>query len=91
MGSVISAGCFIGARSMIAAGSVLLQGTLVPQGQLWAGNPAVYIRDIRPEEIDSFDKVLFFCIIFIIVIYLTYSLYLFLKLFIDGSQLFSVR
>ena len=58
MNAVISAGCFIGSNSMIAAGSVLLPGTLVPQGQLWAGNPAVYIRDIRAEEIDSFDKVL---------------------------------
>lgn len=57
MNAVIPAGCFIGSNSMIAAGSVLLPGTLVPQGQLWAGNPAVYIRDIRSEEIDSFDKV----------------------------------
>lgn len=58
MNAVISTGCFIGRNSMIAAGAVLLPGTFVPAGQLWAGNPAVYIRDIRAEEIQSFDQVL---------------------------------
>lgn len=57
MNAVIGTGCFVGRNSMIAAGAVLLPGTFVPAGQLWAGNPAVYIRDIRAEEIHSFDQV----------------------------------
>jgi hypothetical protein len=33
-------------------------GTIVPNGQLWAGNPAVYIRDVSEDEIAGFTKVL---------------------------------
>jgi hypothetical protein len=29
----------------------------VPNGQLWAGNPAVYIRDVSEDEIAGFTKV----------------------------------
>jgi hypothetical protein len=32
-------------------------GTIVPNGQLWAGNPAVYIRDVSEDEIAGFTKV----------------------------------
>jgi carbonic anhydrase/acetyltransferase-like protein (isoleucine patch superfamily) len=34
-----------------------LPHTIVPSGQLWAGNPAVYIRDVKEEEIMAFEKV----------------------------------
>lgn len=57
MNAVISEGCVMERTSMVAAGSVLLPHTVVPSGQLWAGNPAVYIRDLKFEEIESFEKV----------------------------------
>ncbi len=49
-GAVIQEGCDIGQDVIIAAGSVLLPNMLVPSGQLWAGNPAKYIRDVVDEE-----------------------------------------
>ncbi len=35
---------------MIAAGAVVPPNTTVPSGQIFAGNPAKYLRDIKPEE-----------------------------------------
>ena len=61
MNAVISEGCVMERTSMVAAGSVLLPHSVVPSGQLWAGNPAVYIRDLKFEEIESFEKVLLQC------------------------------
>ena len=39
--------------SILAPGSVLLPDTLIPTSQLWAGNPAIYIRDVSDAEIDK--------------------------------------
>jgi carbonic anhydrase/acetyltransferase-like protein (isoleucine patch superfamily) len=36
---------------MLAAGAMLTPGKRIPSGQMWAGRPAVYVRDLRPEEI----------------------------------------
>jgi gamma-carbonic anhydrase len=35
---------------MVAAGSVVEPGAVVPSGQLWGGNPAKFLRDLKPEE-----------------------------------------
>ena len=43
--------------SILAPGSVLLPDTLIPTSQLWAGNPAIYIRDVSDAEIDKTEKV----------------------------------
>lgn len=32
-------------------------GTLIPSQQLWAGNPAVYVRDVTEDEMSGFIKV----------------------------------
>lgn len=52
-GAIIQEGCDVGANSIIAAGAVLLPNMVVPAGQLWAGNPAKYIRDVTDEEIKA--------------------------------------
>ncbi len=56
-------GCFIGMRAvvmdeavieagaMVAAGALVTPRKRVPSGQLWAGSPAKYLRDLTPDEI----------------------------------------
>lgn len=36
--------------SIVAAGAIVTPGTVVPTGQLWGGNPAVFMREITAEE-----------------------------------------
>lgn len=58
--------CFIGMRAtvmdgavvesgaMVAAGALVTPGKRVPKGQLWAGNPAKYFRDLSQKDVDFF-------------------------------------
>jgi len=48
--AVVSEGCQVEPFSIIAAGSYLEENVLVPSGEVWAGNPACKLRDIKPEE-----------------------------------------
>ena len=41
----------IGPSALVAAGSVVLPGSIVAGGTLWAGSPAKYKRDLRPDEV----------------------------------------
>ncbi len=55
-------GCFVGMKAcvmddavveggaMVAAGALVTPGKRVPSGQLWAGNPAKYKRDLTAAE-----------------------------------------
>lgn len=56
MNAVIQEGSIIEQDSMIAAGAVVLPESHIPQGQLWAGNPAKYVRDVTEEEITFLEK-----------------------------------
>jgi carbonic anhydrase/acetyltransferase-like protein (isoleucine patch superfamily) len=56
-GSVIQEGAVVERNSIVAAGAVVLPGTLVPSGQLWAGNPAAFVRNVTDEEVANFQKV----------------------------------
>jgi acetyltransferase-like isoleucine patch superfamily enzyme len=47
--SIILKGVKIGNRSIIGAGSVVSKD--VPADEIWAGNPAVFIRKNRPSEV----------------------------------------
>ena len=38
-------------QAMVAAGSLVTPRTVVPSGQLWAGRPARYVRDLTTQEI----------------------------------------
>jgi carbonic anhydrase/acetyltransferase-like protein (isoleucine patch superfamily) len=49
-GVSIHKGCHIQTGAMVAAGAVLPPNTVVPSGQIFAGNPAKYLRDLKPEE-----------------------------------------
>jgi len=51
-GAIIGEGSVIENNCYIAPGSVVPSGTFIPSGQLWAGNPAVYVRDVSGYEQD---------------------------------------
>lgn len=40
------------AGSIVAAGAYVTEDTHIPSGEVWCGNPATKMRDVRPNEID---------------------------------------
>lgn len=50
LGAIVMDGCVIESDAMLAAGAMLTPGKRIPSGQLWAGRPAVYLRDLKPED-----------------------------------------
>lgn len=56
MGATIMDGAVIEGGAMVAAGALVSPGKIVRKGQLWAGTPARYIRDLKPEELESLPK-----------------------------------
>ncbi|KAF8068431.1 BETAC-AD [Scenedesmus sp. PABB004] len=50
MNAVVQDGCTVESGAMLAAGSVLPAGATVPTGELWAGNPARKLRELKAEE-----------------------------------------
>ncbi|MFC3226699.1 gamma carbonic anhydrase family protein [Marinibaculum pumilum] len=46
--------CVVEAGAMVAAGALVTPGKTVPQGTVWGGRPAKYMRDIRPDEVAYF-------------------------------------
>jgi carbonic anhydrase/acetyltransferase-like protein (isoleucine patch superfamily) len=52
MGAIILDKAVMEERSMLAAGSVLTPNKRVPSGQLWAGSPARYMRDLTEDELN---------------------------------------
>lgn len=47
---VLMEGSLVENHSILAPGTVLPPGRLVPSGQLWAGNPAKFVRDLTKDE-----------------------------------------
>lgn len=41
---------------MVAAGAVVLQDARIPSGQLWAGTPAKFLRNLTPQESEFIPK-----------------------------------
>lgn len=52
MGAIVMDGCVVEGGGMVAAGALLTPGKAVKSGQLWAGRPARYVRDLTAEEIE---------------------------------------
>ena len=50
MGSSIHAGAVVEGFAVVAAGAVIPSNTVVNSGQVWAGNPGKYLRDLTIEE-----------------------------------------
>mmetsp|Transcript_54822 Transcript_54822/g.111894 ORF Transcript_54822/g.111894 Transcript_54822/m.111894 type:complete len:231 (+) Transcript_54822:43-735(+) len=55
-GAVVQEGAEVGHNCIVAAGAVVLPGTLIADNQLWAGNPAVFVRDVSEAELAYFPK-----------------------------------
>ena len=53
MGAIVLNGAVIESDGMLAAGAMLTGGKTIKSGELWAGRPAKYLRDLTPEEIAS--------------------------------------
>jgi carbonic anhydrase/acetyltransferase-like protein (isoleucine patch superfamily) len=56
MSSTIIDGAVVKTNAMVAAGAVVTPNKTVPTGQLWAGNPAKYMRDLKQPELDFIPK-----------------------------------
>lgn len=51
LGSIVMDGCVVESDGMLAAGALLTPRKRIGAGQLWAGRPAVFVRDLAPDEI----------------------------------------
>src|SRR5918996_3602796 len=51
LGAIVMDGCEIEGGAMLAAGALLPPGRRIPAGQLWAGRPAKYVRDLGEAEL----------------------------------------
>jgi carbonic anhydrase/acetyltransferase-like protein (isoleucine patch superfamily) len=50
MHSTVMDGAVVESGAWVAAGAIVTPGKRIPRGQIWAGNPARYLRDLKPEE-----------------------------------------
>ena len=50
MKACVMDGAVVESGAWVAAGAVVTPGKRVPKGQLWAGTPARYLRDVTPEK-----------------------------------------
>ena len=53
LGAIVMDGCEIESGAMLAAGAMLTPGRRIPAGQLWAGRPAKYVRDLTAAELEA--------------------------------------
>jgi carbonic anhydrase/acetyltransferase-like protein (isoleucine patch superfamily) len=51
LGSIVMDGCEIEGDAMLAAGALLTPGKRIPSGQLWAGRPAKYVRELGEADL----------------------------------------
>jgi gamma-carbonic anhydrase len=51
LGATVMDACVVEPDGMVAAGALLTPGKVVKSGQLWAGAPAKYLRDLSADDI----------------------------------------
>ena len=51
LGAIVMDGCEIEGDAMLAAGAMLTPGKRLVSGQLWAGRPAKYVRDLSEADL----------------------------------------
>ena len=50
MQACVMDGAYVESGAMVAAGALVTPGKRVPTGQLWAGSPAKFMRELTPQE-----------------------------------------
>jgi carbonic anhydrase/acetyltransferase-like protein (isoleucine patch superfamily) len=50
-GAIVMEGALVEKHARLGEGSVVHPGRRIPSGQLWSGNPAVFVRDLSKTEI----------------------------------------
>lgn len=50
MGAHVAKGATVESFAVVASGAQVPEGASVPSGQIWAGAPAKYLRDLTQEE-----------------------------------------
>lgn len=55
MKACVMDGAAIETHAMLAAGGLLTPGKTILKGQLWAGSPAKFLRDLTKDDIAQFD------------------------------------
>lgn len=56
MGAVIMDGCTVESLAIVGAGSLVVPNTTVKAGQVWAGRPAKYVRDVSAGEREAIGQ-----------------------------------
>lgn len=51
LGAVVMDRCHVESDAMLAAGALLTPGKHMPAGQLWAGRPARFLRNLTPDAL----------------------------------------
>ncbi|HEX9810214.1 MAG TPA: gamma carbonic anhydrase family protein [Alphaproteobacteria bacterium] len=54
MSATVLDGAVVESGAMVAAGALVTPGKRIPKGQLWAGTPARYMRDLSADELAYF-------------------------------------
>jgi carbonic anhydrase/acetyltransferase-like protein (isoleucine patch superfamily) len=57
MGAIIMDNCLIKSGSIIGAGAIVLQNTVVESGEVWAGNPAKFIKKTGDLAITEIERI----------------------------------
>jgi carbonic anhydrase/acetyltransferase-like protein (isoleucine patch superfamily) len=54
MGAIVLDEAVVESGAMVAAGAVVTPRKVVPTGELWAGNPARFMRKLTQSDLDFF-------------------------------------
>ncbi|WP_421875088.1 gamma carbonic anhydrase family protein [Pacificispira sp.] len=55
IGAIVLDGAVVKTGSFVAAGALVGPGKVIPTGELWGGNPARKLRDMRPDDESFLD------------------------------------
>ena len=56
MGAVVMDGVVVESDAIVGAGSLVVPGTVVKGGQVWAGRPAKYVREVTAAEKEAIKQ-----------------------------------
>ncbi len=55
MRATVMDGAVVEEEGMVAAGALVAPNKRIPKRQMWAGSPARFVRDVKPEELKGFS------------------------------------